>query len=191
MSRKLSAALASAAILVSGMVATAAPAAADTITCRTSVGARTIDGDVNVPKGARCNLTGTKVKGNVFVRSGATLVADKAWIDGNVQAKYHRNVVVRNSSTVKGDVQLTSGRYSTITRSRIDGNIQSKHNRARQYATHNRVDGDIQYFSNTTGRATISYNRVEGNLQCKSNTPRPTGTGNKVEGDKEGQCRRF
>jgi hypothetical protein len=37
----------------------------DETTCRGSIGARAIDGDVRVPSGAPCRLTRTRVDGNV------------------------------------------------------------------------------------------------------------------------------
>ncbi|MGD8148354.1 hypothetical protein [Ornithinimicrobium sp. Y1694] len=93
--------MATAALVGAGLLATAAPAQAGDLTCRTSIGARTIDGNVIVPAGATCKLTGTKVKGNVLVRSNANVYLDKARIDGNVQAVSHNRVDIRNRSVIE------------------------------------------------------------------------------------------
>jgi hypothetical protein len=154
----------------------AAPAAqADDRTCRGTIGATSIDGDVIVPKGATCKLVGTRVDGNVQVKANATLVARGAKVGGNIQAENHDRVVVRHRvvddqvkrSTVGGSIQLKQGGGGKLLRVV--------------------VEGDIQLFSND-GRFVVRKNVVDGNLQCKSNTPAPVGGGNKVGGDKENQC---
>jgi hypothetical protein len=151
-------------------VATAAPAAADDRICRGSIGARTIDDNLRVPRGARCVLKGTVVKGNIIVKNRARLRAENVRVDGNVQSEGHRRVAVVDSK-VGGSIQLKQGRSLTVAR--------------------NVVDGDIQIFSNNAGdeKIRIARNRVDGNLQCKSNTPRPVGGNNRVQGNKEDQCR--
>lgn len=178
-------------LLAAGVVATAAPAQADSRTCTGTLGKGTVDGDVIVPVGKKCTLRGTLVKGNVRVWKDARLHAVSARIEGNIQTDRHRNVVVQKSR-IDGDVQLRKGYQATLTSNVIDGNIQSSTNRGSQSARYNRVDGDIQYFSNRPARyIKISANRVDGNLQCKSNTRTPLGGGNTVNGDKEGQCARL
>lgn len=146
---------------------------ADDRICRGTIGARTIDDNVVVPRGAVCKLVGTRVEGNVLVRSGAVLQARAVRVDGNIQAKYAKRIAVLpydgRRSVVKGNIQLESGRDG----GRILGVV---------------VDGDIQLFSNR-GRFEVRRNFVDGNLQCKNNVPRPVGSGNRVEGNKEGQCR--
>ena len=87
----LSAALAGSGALALG----AGTAQADEITCRGRIGSRTIDGDVNVPRGATCTLDGTRVDGNVFVRDDARAELIGARLTGNVQAEGARNVIVR------------------------------------------------------------------------------------------------
>lgn len=154
-----------------------APAAhADDRTCRGTIGAAQVDGDVVVPRGATCTLNGTRVDGNVLVRANGTLYARGVRVDGNVQAENAKYVVVRERtvdrqvrrSFVGGSIQLVQGGGG-----RLLGNV---------------VDGDVQLFSNDR-RFEVRRNVVDGNLQCKSNTPRPVGGGNRVEGDKENQCR--
>ena len=60
-------------------------AIADDYTCTTNVGAMTVD-NVQVPAGAVCTLTGTRVEGNVFVQNNARLSASGVRVDGNVHA---------------------------------------------------------------------------------------------------------
>ena len=163
------------AVVVASLLA-ASPAQADDRTCRGTIGAVAVDGDVIVPQGATCTLVGTRVDGNVEVRSGATLLARGVRVGGNVQAENHERVVVKPRlvgdrtvrSTVGGSIQLVHGGGGALLR--------------------NVVDSDVQLFSND-GRFTVRGNVVGGNLQCKSNVPRPVGGSNRVEGNKEDQCR--
>lgn len=150
-----------------GLSSAAAPASADEIVCRGTIGARTVD-DVKVPAGARCVLNRTRVEGNVTVNRGGRLIARGARIDGNVQTQGHRSVLLVRGS-VEGDVQLEQGRAATVR------NV--------------RIDGDLQAFANRRGTKLFQGNRIGGNLQCKSNRPAPRGGGNVVEGNKEDQCR--
>lgn len=171
------------------------PAQADDRRCSGTIGARSIDGNVIVPRGKTCRLNGTRVDDNVFVRANARLIARGVRVGGNIQADDHQLVrVVRRKvdgrfvrSRVGSDIQLTSGRFSEIRRVVIGGNLQSKQNNRQQYAVRNRIDGDLQAFSNRNGYR-IHRNVIGGNLQCKSNRPRPTGDHNRVEGNKEDQC---
>ncbi|WP_067435803.1 hypothetical protein [Nocardioides jensenii] len=155
-----------------GISAPAAQAGDDRV-CRGAIGARYIDGNVIVPRGATCSLNGTRVDGDVKVYRNARLVASGVKVGGNIQAGHAKRVVVRVRSGVP---------------SRVDGNIQLKAGTNGGVIARARVNGDIQLFSNR-GRFTVRGNVVDGNLQCKSNKPRPVGGNNRVEGNKENQCR--
>lgn len=159
-------------LALAGSILVAAPASADDRVCRGTIGAKAIDGDVVVPKGASCTLLGTRVDGNVLVKGNATLVARGVKVNGNIQADNHRRVVVTtrdgSKSRVEGSVQLKQGGGGKLL-----GMV---------------VNGDIQLFGNDA-RFTVRGNRVDGNLQCKSNRPKPVGGNNVVEGNKEDQCR--
>ncbi len=183
-------------VLATAILVAAGPAHADDRRCSGTIAARSIDGNVIVPRGKTCRLNGTRVDDNVFVRAGARLIARGVRIGGNIQADDHQLVrVIRREvdgrlvrSRIGADIQLVSGRFSEIRRAVIGGNLQSKQNNRQQYAVRNRIDGDLQAFSNRNGYR-IHRNVIGGNLQCKSNSPRPTGDHNRVEGNKEDQCR--
>jgi hypothetical protein len=157
------------------LVPAAGPAAADDRRCAGTIGKRTIDDNIVVPRGQTCRLLGTRVEGNVIVRPNARLIVRGAYVDGNIQGEGQRRVVVRpldgKRTVVKGNIQLKKGKNG--------GRL-----------TRTRVDGDIQLFGNAGGkRFVVRGNVVDGNLQCKNNSPRPTGGNNRVDGNKEGQCR--
>lgn len=168
------AALAALPIVAAGLVFGAAPAEADDTTCRGTIGAESIDGNVIVPKGALCRLIGTRIDGNVHVKSNAILKAKGVRVGGSIQAENHERVVVGplggRGSHVDGSIQLKQGGGGRI--AKVD------------------VGSDIQLFSND-GLFVVKGNHVDGNLQCKSNTPRPTGGNNVVQGNKEDQCRKL
>jgi hypothetical protein len=174
-------------VLVSTVVLTA-PASADERVCRGSIGAETVD-DLRVPDGASCQLTGTRVEGNIVVGTGSTLTARSVRVDGNVQAEGHRSVDVRDGR-VGGSVQVKQGGAAIVYRTAITGDLQYDANDRRLLAHSNPVGGNIQIVGNRGG-VDVSANRVDGNLQCKENSPAPTGGANVVRGSAEDQCARL
>jgi hypothetical protein len=166
-----------------------ATAHAEERVCRSAIGARTLD-NVRVPAGATCRLTRTYVKGTIKVQRGATLVAKRVRVVGNVQAEGARNVLVRSGSRIGGSVQVKQGRRAKVLSSRVNGDVQYDANRGLLKANGNRIGGSIQVVGNSGG-ARIYRNVVDGNLQCKENSPRPQGAANRVGGNKEDQCRGF
>lgn len=155
-------------------------------TCRGTIGAESIDDNIDVPDAATCRLVGTQVGGNVIVGTGSTLVATGARVDGNVQAEGSRSVTVSGGSVI-GSVQHKQGGAATVDAVAVDGNVQLESNGGALRVTGNDVEGDVQAFSNAGGVA-ISDNTIGGNLQCKSNDPAPTGGDNIVGGNAEDQC---
>ena len=176
---------------VAAAVAVAMPAAAhaEERVCRGSIGARTLD-NVRVPTGETCRLTRMHVKGTITVQRGATLLADRVRVVGNVQAEGARNVVVRNGSRIGGSVQVKQGGRAKVVWSRVNADIQYDANRGELVASRNHVGGSIQVDGNS-GLARIFHNVIDGNLQCKENEPSPRGDGNRVGGNKEDQCSGF
>ncbi|MEE6286786.1 hypothetical protein V2J52_03855 [Georgenia sp. MJ173] len=61
--------------------------AALTTQCVGEAGAVTVPGDLVVPAGKACSLTGTTIDGNVRVAAGADLVADGITVTGNVNVQ--------------------------------------------------------------------------------------------------------
>lgn len=154
--------------------------------CTGSLGAITLD-NVLVPANATCTLTGTRIKGNIVVKSGGALVANRVVVIGSVQAEGAKSVTVRRSSRVGGSIQAVQGGAAVVANSSIDGSIQLESNRRMLRVLNNSVGADVQLFQNTGG-AEVSDNRIDGNLQCKENVPKPTGSGNTVQGNREDQC---
>lgn len=161
-------------------------AQADDVHCPPRLGPVTIDGNVLIV--AACQLEGTRVKGNVLLYTGGSLIATDASINGNIQAENADFIDVLNSR-IGGNIQLDNmvGDLSRVDRSRIGGSIQLKDNRSRLEVLENTVIGDVQAFDNSGG-VVIADNTIDGNLQCKSNDPAPAGGGNRVGGNREDQC---
>jgi hypothetical protein len=153
--------------------------------CTEVVGAITVD-NVVVPDGRTCTLNGTRVEGNVFVLTRATLSASDVRVDGNIQTEGARAVYVNPGSIVGGNIQIKQGGSARINRVEINGDLQLFQNRGALRATRNIVGGNMQVFQNTGG-VTLLNNEIAENLQCKENSPPPTGGGN-IAGDKEDQC---
>jgi DUF4097 and DUF4098 domain-containing protein YvlB len=186
---KFKSAAAFAAIVMPLALLAATPASAEERICRSSLGKVTVD-NLKVPAKATCKLDGTRVKGSIIVETGATLIAAKVVVVGNVQAEGAKAVTVRRDSRVGGSVQVKQGGAATIEASTVDGSIQLEQNKGAMTVVGNTVGADLQAFQNTGG-VTVEANVVDGNLQCKENTPAPVGGGNTVQGNKEDQCRKL
>ena len=163
------------------------PASAEETRCTRTFRAVTLD-NVLVPRGATCRLLGTRVKGTVTVKGGATLIAEDVIVIGNVQGENARDVRVLDTSRVGGSVQVVQGGAATVADSRINGDILYDENNRALRIVRNVVGGNVQVFQNTGG-VEIRRNFIDGNLQCKANRPAPTGGNNRVQGNKEDQCR--
>jgi hypothetical protein len=155
-------------VSVAAAAFTVGPAFAEERSCRSALGAVTVD-NLRVPQGATCRLNGTRIKGTLQVQRGATLKALRIRVVGSIQAEGAANVNVA-LSRIGGSIQIVQGRNSKINR--------------------NIVNHDVQYFENR-GAIVITGNRIDGNLQCKENRRRPVGGGNRVQGVREDQCARL
>jgi thermitase len=133
--------------------------------CNGTLGYVQVD-SVLVQKNHTCDLTGTRVKGNIKIEQGGKLTARFLQVDGNLQADGAASLKVLHSS-LDGNIQIVkSGKVH------LEGLL---------------LDGDVQLFNNT-GDIYISANDIDGNLQCKDNRYYPQGGDNIVDGNKENQC---
>ncbi len=157
--------------------------------CTGSIGAVTIDDNVQVPEGATCVLDGTTVEGNILVEPGATLRATDITVGGNVQTDDGGAAEVTIvDSHVDGDVQVFDSSTASVTGTVVEGNVQFEDNDGDLEVLASDVDGDVQLFDNDGGTKEIRDNTIGGNLQCKGNDPAPFGGSNVVEGNAEDQC---
>lgn len=88
-------------VMVVGLLVTAVNAG-PTTECTGSLGAVTIQGDLDVPKGAACSLQGTRVSGKVTVEGG--LIARTVYIQEDVKADGAEYLGLYGHSTVVGNV---------------------------------------------------------------------------------------
>ncbi len=88
-------------VVVVGLLGTEAHAGPTTI-CTGSLGAVTVDGDIEVPTGAACMLLGTTVNGNVNVKGG--LLAGTVHIRADVRADHAKYLGLYGTSTVGGNI---------------------------------------------------------------------------------------
>lgn len=164
--------------------------AQETFSCSTTLNGGTKD-VVVVPNNATCTLHNTRVKGNIIVNSGATLIAKGVVVDGNIQSEGHKRVTVIKStlrkSRIGGSVQIKQGKNASVLDAVINGSLQFEQNNGLFNLSRNIVGNNLQAFSNTGTGLTISKNTMNGNLQCKSNAPAPVGSGN-IATIKEDQC---
>lgn len=163
----------------------AAAAAGSNVVCRDlSLDAQTY-ANVSVPSGARCELIGTRLTGNLELAAGASADVRDARVNGNLQAD--GPAVLRVSGgRFDGSVQVDRGETTTLNGAVIGGALQLKTHTGLLWLQGLQVGADLQLFDNRGG-ATLNANTVGGNLQCKGNVPAPAGTGNRAA-SKEDQC---
>lgn len=196
-------AAASAVVVVVGLLAAAADAGPAT-KCTGSLGAVTVDGDLNVPTGAVCSLLGTTVTGRVTVEGG--LIAGSVHIRGDLRADHAKYLGLYGNSTVGGNVTAahTTGSAPTslpvgtlktnfLCYVWIGGDVKieqsSSHspwvigdpsgcNRAAQ------IGGNLEFRNNAgsisvpgypKASGLISQNYIGGNLDCHNDTPPASG----------------
>jgi hypothetical protein len=173
--------------VAASITAAAAPAMANDFVCRAPLGAVVVD-NVVVPPNATCVMTGTRATGSVRAEVGATLVANRVIIIGDVQSDSAKRVTVRRQSTIGGSIQVQQGGGATILDSSVTGTVEVQDVVGSTRVANTAIGGDLKYNANR-GTGTLSLNRINGNMQCQGNFPAPTGSGNLVGGVKEDQCR--
>jgi hypothetical protein len=161
-------------------------ASGSNVVCRNlSLGAQ-VYANVEVPAGARCELSGTRLSGNLELGAGAAVDARNVVAAGNLQGDGTAGVTV-SGGRFDGSVQIERGQAATLSGTTVGGSLQLKVNSGLLWLQELRVTGDIQLFDNRGG-ATLNGNAVDGNLQCKGNLPPPSGSDNRAA-SKEDQCR--
>ena len=160
-------------------------ASGSNVVCRdVSLAAQTY-ANVEVPAGARCELFGTQLTGNLALAPGASVVARDVTAAGSLQGDGPGTVTV-SGGRFDGSVQLERGQAATLSGTRIGGSVQLKVNAGLLWLQNLLVTGDLQLFDNRGG-AVLNGNALNGNLQCKGNLPAPSGSGNRAA-SKEDQC---
>jgi len=161
-------------------------AAAQGFHCTRALGDVEVRGNLDIT--ARCQLTGTDVRGNVTLFSGGSLIARDVSIHGNLEAR-RADFVAIEESEIDGNVTLDElvGDNSSIENTEIDGNASLTSNRSALEILNNEIGGTMKASGNTGG-VSISGNSIDGHLECSGNTPAPVGLGNRVEKEPKGQC---
>jgi hypothetical protein len=204
-------------LAICALLLAAGSAAAKNFECRTALGPVTIHGNLVVPTGALCELSGTHVTGNATVTSGppepsepTALSAKGATIDGNVKVQANAQFLASAGTTVGGTLHCTHCEVADVQGSTVKGSVQDKAVSEGAFIQNSEIGGNLQIqngsdffgtgfhiatntiagsmtFSNNTGASDISNNHIQGSLKCKGNSPPPTGTGNTAQA-KSGQC---
>ncbi len=129
----------------------------------------TIEGDLIVPDGGRCQINGGTVTGNVMVGRQAIL---QVTTDGYLR--------------IGGNVQGESCLALYLTSASIQGNVHVEGCTKTVYVRRISIGGNGQFERNTS--LTVLDNRILGNLLCEGNTVVNAGYNN-VGGRQSGQCR--
>jgi hypothetical protein len=160
-------------------------ASGSNVVCRNASLAAQDYANVEVPAGARCELKGTRLSGNLKLGAGASVDVRNVVAAGNLQGDGTGTVTV-SGGRFDGSVQLERGQAATLTGTTVGGSVQLERNAGLLWLQDLRVRGDLQLFDNRGGAA-LNGNVLDGNLQCKGNLPPPGGSGNRAA-SKEDQC---
>lgn len=129
MSHKKVAVLASAALAASSVLLIAQPASGALVTnCRGEGGAVTVPGDLVVPRGASCVLTGTTVTGNIRVAADADLAMEGVTVNGELRVNNNAYADVYGDSVISGDVRVVNAFGVYIEESTLEGNVLQNRN---------------------------------------------------------------
>jgi hypothetical protein len=110
-----------------GLLAGGTAAQAAERECVGLIGPETIEGDLVVPPGEFCDLAGTRVLGNVFVREEAELIAQEADVRGNIEAERNSFVDLVDSH-VGGTLTIRESFGTFVEGGSISGNVEGTGN---------------------------------------------------------------
>ncbi|UFU03913.1 hypothetical protein LQF12_04700 [Ruania suaedae] len=127
MKRILAGALGAVALASTTMLTAMPASAALTTRCVGEGGAVTVPGDLVVPSGQTCLLSGTTVAGDVRVAQGADLIASEATFEGRVVGAADAYVELTDSS-VAGEVRLVDAFGGLIERSEVSERVLVREN---------------------------------------------------------------
>jgi hypothetical protein len=95
--------------------------------CVGLIGPETIEGNLVVPPGEFCDLAGTRVLGNIFVREEAELIAQEAEVSGNIEAE-RDSFVDLVESHVGGTLKIRESFGTFVEGGSINGNVEGTGN---------------------------------------------------------------
>ncbi len=160
------------AIATAATVTVVAPADASLTTrCVGTGGAVTVPGDLVVPRGKSCVLTGTTVNGDVRVAKGANLIVTDGTFNATVRVGPN-GYVDTTSTSMAGDVTLRDGYGAYLDSSTLSGRVASRPGEGS-------TDGFIDVDGSTVAGDVVSRAasvRVEGGAQV-SGSIRTNGAG--------------
>ncbi|RCK69874.1 hypothetical protein DT076_07510 [Desertihabitans brevis] len=126
MKKKLFALAATAGIVAGSSLIWAAPASADIVSrCVGEAGAVTVPGDLVIPAGKACTLTGTTIQGDVRVARGADLVATDITVEGDVIGQENSYAELTDSE-VTGQLNLRTAFGTYLDGTEIGGNLVTR-----------------------------------------------------------------
>lgn len=167
---KMQAAICAAALAVTATAVVATPASAGfTTRCIGTGGAVTIPGDLVVPAGESCSLTGTVVEGSVRVQSGADLVVSGGtFMDKVVVAK--DGYLDATQTTISGTLTSKGGYGVFLDRSELEGSYRGRDGGAAApfaYLVNSQVQGAVDV---RIGEVLLDTAKVGGQVKSAGNT---------------------
>ena len=150
------------ALVALGLLAGGSVAQAAERQCVGAIGPETVRGDLVVPAGATCDLAGTRVRGSVYVREEAELVAEQAEVRGSIEAEQGALVdlletsvggtftlrdafrTVVESGSIGGSLEATGGPFVILLGTTIGGNVKVADGTASVFGDGLEVNGTLE-----------------------------------------------
>lgn len=124
-------------------------------TCNGSLGAVVINDELIVPTGQTCRLNGTEVDSKVIVETGARLfTSGNAVIDGDISVGTDASAELVQT-TVDGTIELKDSRQLIVRNSLLDGGLKSTNARTITLSDTS-IEGDVE----TNQRTNLTVRRV-------------------------------
>jgi hypothetical protein len=190
-------------VALATLVSAARPAAA-AFEC-TDQAPASVAGNLVVPAGAFCQLSGGAIGGNVVVEANGLFIGVGGTIGGNVEVKPegalslsgvqvngsvrangHQSATIDSGTVIAGSVTMTNG---VILSTGIDGSwiggkvVIEGNDQPFINLTNTQIGGSVTDRGNSGPDVLdISGNTIGGSLKCAGNTPAPSVAGNAVTG---------
>ncbi len=145
----------------------------------TALGATTVNGNLVVPAGAFCDLSGTRVTGNATVSAGpasqpTSLLLDNASVvAGNVAVQRNSQFAEFNGSSVGGNVECNNCQVADVHDSSVGGNLDLNGVSQGADTSNSRFGGNLRIQNGVDTSAfgyALSNNSVGGSLNFDNNT---------------------
>ncbi len=138
--------------------------------------------NVVVPNGATCQLTATRVLGNIQLGRNSSFIGQNVRVNGSIQSDGGNNLSLSNSILL-GSFQVKLSNSVNVSGTTLNGSVQLEENRGVLNISTSTMNGDLQAKKNRGAINLLGNIRVLGNIQVEENLSEIQISNNLTEGD--------